>query len=145
MARAWKRVLDFASSTTIMNSCILNTGTGTQLLNFIFLKRKWVEDEAYLIASLQYYADIKFPIELVIFPEGTDLSPGNRQRDKEYALKNNLSPMKCVLHPRTTGFVRCIQTLKKETNSSLFDVCDVTIGYVGDIPQGERELVTGDY
>ena len=86
---------------------------------------------------------MKFPIELVIFPEGTDLSPGNRERDKNYALKNNLPLNKCVLYPRTTGFVKCVRTLKEE--NKYFDVCDVSIGYIGDIPQGESQLLKGKY
>lgn len=88
---------------------------------------------------------MKFPMELVIFPEGTDLSPGNRQRDRDYALKNNLPLNKCVLHPRTTGFVKCVQTLQEENKYPYFDVCDVSIGYIGDIPQGESQLLKGKY
>lgn len=111
-----------------------------QMLGYIFINRKWLQDKDYLLDSLFCYSQRKFPLQLVMFPEGTDLSQSNRKKDAEYALKNNLSPYQYVLHPRTTGFVQTIQGLG---GSSQVDVCDITVGYIGHIPQGEKELVKG--
>jgi len=47
-------------------------GWGMQFLGFFFIARKWEEDQAYMAKVLQYYNSIKYPIQLVIFPEGTN-------------------------------------------------------------------------
>lgn len=115
-----------------------------QLLNYIFLQRNWAQDRHHLLDSLHYYSATKFPVQLVLFPEGTDFSESNRKKDKEYAVKENLPPYQSVLHPRTTGFVQSMQALRGGTTcSTSVDVCDVTIGYVGDIPQAEIDLIRG--
>lgn len=64
----------------------------------------------------------------------------SRTKDKEYALKNGLHVNEYVLHPRTTGFVHCVKVLREWGE---FDICDVTVGYVGDIPQGEVHMMKG--
>ena len=114
-----------------------------QLIQFIFLQRKWSDDREYVLESLNYYCDMEYPVQLLIFPEGTDLSKKNQSKDKEYSEKNGLSVNKYVLNPRTTGFVQCLQTLRSGWKESKVDICDITVGYLGNIPQGEKELLKG--
>lgn len=114
-----------------------------QLIQYIFLQRKWSDDREYVVESLNYYCDMEYPVQLLIFPEGTDLSKKNQLKDKEYSEKNGLSVNKYVLNPRTTGFVQCLQTLRNGWKERKVDICDVTVGYIGKVPQGERELLKG--
>ncbi|CAJ0928355.1 unnamed protein product [Ranitomeya imitator] len=45
-----------------------------QVAAFIFIRRKWEEDKSHFEAMLDYFCDIKEPLQLLIFPEGTDLT-----------------------------------------------------------------------
>ena len=90
--------------------------------------------------TLQHFRHIRYPPHLLIFPEGTDFSEYNRHRDQSYAEKNGLCRYDYVMHPRTTGFVHCAQHL---CWSGKIHVYDVTVGYVGAIPQDELRLLAG--
>eukprot|EP00992_Anisonema_acinus_P011021 TRINITY_DN7066_c0_g1_i1.p1 TRINITY_DN7066_c0_g1~~TRINITY_DN7066_c0_g1_i1.p1 ORF type:complete len:265 (+),score=30.05 TRINITY_DN7066_c0_g1_i1:481-1275(+) len=73
------------------------------------------------------------PVALLIFPEGTDLSPNNIKRSHAFAEKNGLPKFSHVLIPRSTGFAFCLQELRE----SIAAVYDITMGYV-DFTPGER-------
>jgi lysocardiolipin and lysophospholipid acyltransferase len=106
---------------------------------------------------------------LLIFPEGTNLTDQSKKKSNEYAAKQtafNRSYEFC-LHPRLAGFTYLINTMRKgeidRTIYSLFSnaltfilhdsswiledildtVDDITIGYEGDIPQAEIDLLKG--
>lgn len=111
-----------------------------QVTQFIFLHRKWSQDETYMRRALGYFADYQYPVQLLLFPEGTDLSQANRKRDRDYAEKNGLKVYNHVLHPRSLGFVSCVQQMNWDGPVA---VCDITIGYKGAIAQNERDLLAG--
>jgi 1-acyl-sn-glycerol-3-phosphate acyltransferase/preprotein translocase subunit YajC len=107
-------------------------GWGAQFYNFIFLSRKWEEDERTFKkhhAKLNKKGD---PMWLIIFPEGTNLSPTTREKSKKWAEKNGLQDMKHQLLPRSTGLKFCLNELK-DTTDWLYDC---TIAYEG-IPPGQ--------
>nr|XP_014353287.1 PREDICTED: lysocardiolipin acyltransferase 1 isoform X2 [Latimeria chalumnae] len=52
-------------------------GWAMQVASFIFIQRKWEEDKRHFEAMLDYFCDIKEPLQLLIFPEGTDLTGDN--------------------------------------------------------------------
>ena len=118
------------------------TGWGMQMSLYIFLKRKWTEDENHLTNMLTYFGKMHYPVHLILFPEGTDLSESNKKRDRDYSEKNGLPINKYVMHPRTTGFVHCMEVLNETYNTGI-SVCDITIGYNGKITQGEKEVLQG--
>jgi len=62
-------------------------GWGMQFLGFFFLARKWEDDQGYISDVLLYYNSIKYPIQLLIFPEGTNLSAANKRKSEDYAKK----------------------------------------------------------
>jgi hypothetical protein len=62
-----------------------------QYFRFVFLRRRWEEDEAILTRKLRYFRDAAKHLQLLLFPEGTDLSADNQRRDAEFARKNGLS------------------------------------------------------
>ena len=111
-----------------------------QQANYIFLHRKWSQDEAYMKRALCYLTDNHYPLQLLLFPEGTDLSPGNRKRDKDYAEKNGLCLYEYVLHPRSLGFVSCYEEMSRTQPVA---VCDLTVGYIGSIAQNESDILAG--
>lgn len=61
-------------------------------------------------------------VQILLFPEGTDLSPSNIVRSNKYADKNNLPNYKHVLHPKTTGFVFLVETMRKSKYYVLYTI-----------------------
>ena len=115
-------------------------GWAIQILLFIFLSRDWISDKAYLDRILNYFVDCKYPIQLLLFPEGTDLSDYNKDKSLKYAEENNLTKYYYVLHPRTKGFVVCVKNLKR---GELKSIVDIDVGYTGPLPQNESDLLQG--
>ncbi|XP_066535401.1 lysocardiolipin acyltransferase 1 [Hoplias malabaricus] len=116
-------------------------GWAMQVASFIFIHRKWEEDRIHMANMLGYFCDIREPLQLLLFPEGTDLTDNTRARSDVFAEKNDLPKYEYVLHPRTTGFTFIVDTLRKENN--LNAVHDITVAYPKNIPQTERHLVLG--
>ena len=117
-------------------------GWGTQLCLYLFLHRKWEDDKVYFTDMLALYREANYPIQLLLFPEGTDLSEINKKKDRAYAEKNNLTINEFTLHPRTTGFIHCLRELRGPENKPV-DICDIDIAFVGNIPQGEKQIIGG--
>ncbi len=94
----------------------------------VFVQQSRNEDENTIRDTINYYHDMSLPVQLLICPEGTALNTANRLKDDSFAKKNGLDLYQYIMHPRTKGFVECINALKiyKE-----FDICNVTLGYVG--------------
>jgi len=116
-------------------------GWGTQVAGFIFLSRTWSKDEKLLSNSLRYYNKSCYPLQLLLFPEGTDLSHSNKAKSQQFAKDNQLQVYHHVLQPRTKGFIKCIEEMFKD--NYLQSIVDITVGYIGDIPQNERDLAAG--
>lgn len=123
------------------SSCVLMIGWGTQVASFIFLSRKWSIDEQLLSTSLQYFNKHHYPLQLLLFPEGTDLSDHNKAKSQQFAADNQLQVYHHVLQPRTKGFIKCIDELSKD--NYLQSIVDITIAYTGTIPQNESDIAAG--
>ncbi|XP_041420156.1 lysocardiolipin acyltransferase 1 isoform X3 [Xenopus laevis] len=52
-------------------------GWAMQVAAFIFIHRKWEDDKNHFEAMLDYFCDIKEHLQILIFPEGTDLTGNN--------------------------------------------------------------------
>ncbi|XP_065445419.1 lysocardiolipin acyltransferase 1 isoform X10 [Chrysemys picta bellii] len=52
-------------------------GWAMQVAAFIFIQRKWEDDKNHFENMLDYFCDIHEPLQLLIFPEGTDLTGNN--------------------------------------------------------------------
>ncbi|XP_062378242.1 lysocardiolipin acyltransferase 1 [Sardina pilchardus] len=116
-------------------------GWAMQVASFIFIHRRWEEDRTHMANMLQYFCHIREPLQLLLFPEGTDLTENTRARSDDFAEKNGLPKFEYVLHPRTTGFTFIVNTLREGDN--LDAVHDITVAYPKNIPQTERHLVLG--
>ncbi len=129
---------------TFRTSLSQHTGWSMQAANFLFISRDWTKDQPYLTDSFSYFRALRnYALELLIFPEGTDLSQSNKEKSQKYARKNGLPLYEYVLHPRTKGFVHCVNEMRK------FDVAptiiNMSVGYMGSMPQNERDLALGNW
>lgn len=60
----------------------------------------------------QMFINLFFFFEVLIFPEGTDLTKKSIMRSNLYADKNNLQHYSKVLHPKTTGFAYLVKKMR---------------------------------
>jgi 1-acyl-sn-glycerol-3-phosphate acyltransferase len=150
-------------------------GWSMQYGGYLFLARRWEEDAASMargLAALRAPAPVPpsapavtgaRPYTVLLFPEGTDLDPANRERSAAFAAKAGLPDYDCVLHPRARGFTHTLALLRQPlaitqgggggggrgsvptmlTASPLAAVYDLTLAYTGAIPQVELALLTG--
>ncbi|KAJ7397891.1 lysocardiolipin acyltransferase 1-like protein [Pitangus sulphuratus] len=88
-------------------------GWAMQVAAFVFIQRKWEDDKSHFEKMLDYFCDIREPLQLLIFPEGTDLTANTKARSNEFAEKNGLQKYEYVLHPRTTGFTFVVERLRE--------------------------------
>ncbi len=81
-----------------------------QMFRCMYIRRDWKTDESIMEKMLNHYAIIQNESELpnnfqlILFPEGTNLTPETRKKSNAFAAQNNLKPLNHLLHPRTTGF-----------------------------------------
>lgn len=54
-------------------------GWAMQVACFVFIQRRWEDDKKHLQNMLDYFCDIREPLQLLLFPEGTDLT-GEKSR-----------------------------------------------------------------
>ncbi|XP_072313959.1 lysocardiolipin acyltransferase 1 [Eucyclogobius newberryi] len=116
-------------------------GWAMQVACFVFIHRRWEEDRVHLENMLHYFCDIREPLQLLLFPEGTDLTEKTKAKSDAFAEHNNLPKFEYVLHPRTTGFTHIVGMLRRGDN--LDAVHDITVAYPKNIPQTERHLILG--
>uniref|UniRef100_A0A8C6UFS0 Lysocardiolipin acyltransferase 1 n=1 Tax=Neogobius melanostomus TaxID=47308 RepID=A0A8C6UFS0_9GOBI len=118
-------------------------GWAMQVACFVFIQRRWNEDRNHLENMLNYFCDIREPLQLLLFPEGTDLTEKTKERSDSFAEQNGLPKFNYVLHPRSTGFTFIVDMLRQGDN--LDAVHDITVAYPKNIPQTERHLVMGEF
>ncbi|XP_015586760.1 lysocardiolipin acyltransferase 1 isoform X1 [Cephus cinctus] len=112
-----------------------------QMNGFLYITRRWEEDQGRLSRTLDYLVAIRRRTQLLIFPEGTDLTPTSKEKSDKYALQNGLPKYSYTLHPKTTGFSYLVQHLQHA--NYLDAVYDLTIAYPDYVPQSEIDLITG--
>ncbi|VDO02477.1 unnamed protein product [Rodentolepis nana] len=79
-------------------------------------------------------------LQVLMFPEGTDLSAYGLTRSDAYAKKMCLPLYRYTLHPRTTGFESFVRAL----GPNLGYVYDVTVAYPYAITESELKMALGD-
>jgi len=111
-----------------------------QIMIHIFLCRKWEKDRFELSDKIYYLNGLDYPVQLLLFPEGGDLTYKTKKRSDQYADDNGLPRYGYCLHPRTTEFVCVVNALR---SGGLDAVYDVTIGYPDVISKTELEFGKG--
>ncbi|CAH1991185.1 unnamed protein product [Acanthoscelides obtectus] len=137
--------LSHSTKLVLKNGIRLIPGAGwvMQMSLFIYVKRKWQEDKDTLQKYINYITDIRYKHNILLFPEGTDLTEKTKMESDIYAINHNKEKYKYVLHPKPTGFVHLSHQLLK--NGNLDAVYDVTLIYPDRVPQNELYLLTGRY
>nr|XP_039261111.1 lysocardiolipin acyltransferase 1-like [Styela clava] len=121
---------------------IPGAGWGMQTCGYIFLERNWETDKKYITNMLNHFVALKAYPNYLFFPEGTDLTEFTKARSNKFATQHNLKQYEYVLHPRTTGFIHMISTLREVCEIQA--VHDVTVAYPKTLSQGESDLISGN-
>jgi len=108
------------------------TGWGMMLFEFIFLKRRWAQDQGTMRHYLTKYLGDKAPLWLLIFPEGTNVCKVTREKSHAFSEKQKLPKLDLVLLPKSTGLFFCSETLRSSAESNaLKAIYDITIAFDG--------------
>lgn len=112
-------------------------GWSMRFFDFVFLNRKWEQDQAHFTKKLRGFVESNYPFCLLIFPEGTTLSRVNLTKSESFAAKLGVKPTSRVLLPRVLGMWEAVKAL----DSSLDGIYDITVGYSGIKETDEPENV----
>ena len=117
-------------------------GWAMQAALFIFIRRKWELDRLTFSRFIDYYHSIGKSVSVLIFPEGTNVSPETMAKSNAFAALSGLSPYSHVLYPRVTGFAHVFARLRR--NGRLDCIQDVSVAYRGGtIPENEAHFLNG--
>jgi 1-acyl-sn-glycerol-3-phosphate acyltransferase len=105
-------------------------GWGMVFLDCLFVKRDWAEDERSIAATFERILQDDVPLWLVLFPEGTRITPEKLESSDAFAERAGIEPTEHVLLPRTNGFVASVQGLRGHVKA----VYDLTLGYEAGVP-----------
>ena len=117
-----------------------------QILLYIFLTRKRMEDIPHLQTCILYLLNSNPKTSIFLFPEGTDLSESTKKRSHQYAREKGLPCYQYVLHPKPTGFITCVEILQKLSTPVL--VHDITLAYDDFFPgmrSSEKSILCGTF
>lgn len=70
------------------------------MLLFVFLARNKAKDVRRVREISEYLVGLNAASTLLIFPEGTDLSPSNHEKSIQFAKKEGLAEYQYLLHPK---------------------------------------------
>ena len=104
----------------------------------IFITRRWQEDEREFRQKLHYFNALDLPVQLLLFPEGGDITRRTKTRSDSFADVNNLPRYEYCLHPRVTGFLYIVRALRCGQLDALYDV---TVGYPDALAKTEADFV----
>jgi 1-acyl-sn-glycerol-3-phosphate acyltransferase len=103
-------------------------GLGMTFFEFIFMKQKLTLDYKTILKHMDRTKNLffKFPMWLLIFPEGTLNTPNNRVTSRAFAKKTDIpEDPEYVILPKSTGLFMCSDALLDQVDY----VFDLTIGY----------------
>ena len=121
---------------------IPGAGWAMQQAMFLFLSRKWESDSRHFNSVLNYFIETDKPVQILLFPEGTDFCEETKVSSDKFAKQRDLPTYHYVLHPRTRGFFELVKTLRY---GNIKSVVDLTVGYPVNIPSGFRSFVIGNF
>ena len=117
--------------------CLYTSGWTMQTRNHFFLSRKWEKDEKELQEKLNYLKATNSKYQILMFPEGTDLTPHSKVKSDQYADSNDLPRYEYVLHPKSTGFTYTLKTLREYKIDAVYDI---TVGYPDVLAKTEVDM-----
>ena len=89
------------------------------LSDFIFLDRNWEKDKSTITKGMNTLASYPSSVWLLLYAEGTRVSPEKLKASQNFAQQRNLPILKHHLTPRSKGFVHIMKHLdtSKVSNS----------------------------
>ncbi|KAF4034928.1 Acyltransferase [Phytophthora infestans] len=117
-------------------------GWAMQHFIFIFLQRRWADDQVNLRKLLPFLTSTEPEASYLLFPEGTDLSESNLEKSAVFAEKKSLSPRQYSLYPRTTGWTFMFPLLRSQL-TAVYDVTMFYVDYAANERPSESSLLTG--
>ena len=148
-------------------------GWALQMACHLFLHRKWEDDQHHVQRLIRHYRTAMSPsspltdglfrhllgrpsLQLLIFPEGTNLRPESSARSNTFAAEHGQPAYTHVLHPRTTGFTYILEQLTSPASAprmphaatsppppALESVYDLTVAFPLTRIRGISELFQG--
>lgn len=112
-------------------------GWSMRFFDFVFLNRKWEQDQIHFTKKLRGFLESESPFALLIFPEGTTLTHKMLSKSETFASKLGVKPTSRVLLPRVLGMWEAVKAL----DPSLDGIYDLTVGYSGLSESDEPENV----
>ena len=106
----------------------------------IFISRKWDADIKELEQKLFYLNGLEQPLQLLLFPEGGDLTPQSKLKSDQFADTHGLPRFEYCLHPRTRGLTYIMSAMR---SGGLEAVYDITLAYPDTIAFTEFEFMKG--
>ncbi|ETL47999.1 hypothetical protein F441_12246 [Phytophthora nicotianae CJ01A1] len=117
-------------------------GWAMQHFIFIFLQRRWADDQVNLHKLLPFLTSTEPEASYLLFPEGTDLSENNLAKSTLFAEKNGLPPRRYSLYPRTTGWTFMFPLLRSQL-TAVYDITMFYVDYAANERPSEASLLTG--
>jgi 1-acyl-sn-glycerol-3-phosphate acyltransferase len=105
-------------------------GWGMLFLDCPFVKRNWAADRESITHTFSRLVKGRVPVWLILFAEGTRVSPEKLSKNHDFARVHGLKPHQHLLLPRTKGFAASVQGLRGYLDA----VYDITIGYPTGVP-----------
>ncbi|KYQ90713.1 putative acetyltransferase protein [Tieghemostelium lacteum] len=100
-------------------------GPGIWAMGFIFLSRKWQNDQKKINKAYQHLRDEQEPFWFVTHPEGSRLSETNLTECHEFSNSRGLPLLHNVLVPRVKGFTSSVIALREQLDY----IYDLTVAY----------------
>jgi 1-acyl-sn-glycerol-3-phosphate acyltransferase len=129
-ARSKRRLGDMKWFVKDIIKYVPGAGWGMLFLDCPFVKRDWAADRESIARTFSRLVRGRVPVWLILFPEGTRITPQKLKSSHEFARTRGLRAHKHLLLPRTKGFAASVQGLR----SHLDAVYDITIGYPTGVP-----------
>jgi lysocardiolipin and lysophospholipid acyltransferase len=110
-------------------------GKFIDLLDFIWIKRNWEEDQSFISQRLQSLTcQGGSPVILVLFPEGMTINTRSVEKSHSFALQEARPNLELTLLPRHRGLQTILDGLRE------YEIYDITMtfqGYSGEVPTWE--------
>lgn len=129
-ARSRKRLGDMKWFVKDPIKYVPGVGWGMLFLDCPFVKRNWAADRESIARTFSRLVGGRVPVWLILFAEGTRITPEKLSQSRDYARAHGLKPHRHLLLPRTKGFAASVQGLR----GHLDVVYDITIGYPAGVP-----------
>ncbi|KAF2073199.1 hypothetical protein CYY_005481 [Polysphondylium violaceum] len=100
-------------------------GVGIWAMGFIFLSRKWQDDQKKINQAYSHLKTDGEPFWFVTHPEGSRVNATNVKKSQEFAKERGLPILNNVLLPRVKGFTSSVLALRDNLDA----VYDLTVAY----------------